>query len=275
MPVAKQAHLRTVLSRLRLMVSGSAALPTPTLEAWRRVSTHTLLERYGMTETGMILSNPYAPASARVPGAVGRPLPGVTVRLAPAEPGAAAAAATDGAELWVRGPTVFSEYWQKPEATAAAFTDGWFRTGDIAVATVDATPGAPPGLLYRLLGRASADIIKTSGFKVSALEIERELLAHPQLDECAVVGVPDPTGVTGEDVCLVAVLRPVDVRAVATPASPPPPLTLPALAAWAKAHLAPYKLPKRWLVVDAIPKNAMGKVNKKELRKLFDPVGTR
>ncbi len=110
---------------------------------------------------------------------------------------------------------------------------------------------------YRLVGRASVDVIKASGYKVSALEVERLLLEHPAIDECAVMGVVEPTGVYGEDICLMATLKPGQT------------LTLPDLVSWAKPKMAAYKLPRRLLVVQSIPRNAMGKVNKKELRKHF------
>src|SRR5690606_9800180 len=162
--------------RVRLMMSGSAALPVRTLERWREITGHTLLERYGMTEIGMALSNPLR--GERRPGCVGAPLPGVDVRIVD-EAGTPVAQGVPG-ELEVRGPCVFLEYWQRPEETAAAFRDGWFRTGDVAVVEQGA---------YRLLGRTSVDIIKTGGFKVSALEIEEVLRLHPAIQECAVVGV--------------------------------------------------------------------------------------
>src|SRR5262249_50734603 len=154
--------------RMRVMVSGSAALPVPVLEKWQAISGHILLERYGMTEIGMGISNPLH--GTRVPGHVGTPLPGVEVRLVdekgrPVEPGAPG-------EIEVRGPGVFTEYWRRPESTQQAFRDGWFRTGDVA-AVEDGS--------YRILGRSSVDIIKTGGYKVSALEIEEVLLSHPQI----------------------------------------------------------------------------------------------
>ena len=132
------------------MVSGSAALPVSTLERWKEVSGHTLLERYGMTEIGMALSNPLR--GERVPGSVGRPLPGVEVRLV-GEHGEPVATGTPG-EIEVRGPSVFKEYWGKPEATREAFRDGWFRTGDTAVVENG---------VYRILGRTNIDILKTGG----------------------------------------------------------------------------------------------------------------
>ena len=170
--------------RMRLMVSGSAALPVRTLERWREISGHTLLERYGMTEIGMALSNPLR--GERRPGFVGTPLPGVEVRLVD-ERGAPVVAGTPG-ELQVRGPTVFLEYWRRPDATAAAFQDGWFRTGDVAALERGS---------YRILGRSSVDIIKTGGYKISALEIEEVLRTHPAVAECAVGGSRTRSGASG------------------------------------------------------------------------------
>jgi len=239
---ATRARWSAGAQRLRLMVSGSAALPAATLERWREITGHTLLERYGMTEIGMALSNPLH--GERRPGSVGTPLPGVAVRIVddrgvPVSPG------TPG-ELEVQGGTVFLEYWERPDETAAAFRDGWFRTGDVAV--VD--DGA-----YRLLGRQSVDIIKTGGYKISALEIEETLRGHPAVAECAVVGVPDEEW--GERVCVA-----VETRADAT-------LTLAELQRWAKERLAPYKVPRALRVVDALPRNAMGKVTKPAVASLF------
>ncbi|MEW5724439.1 MAG: acyl-CoA synthetase, partial [Thermodesulfobacteriota bacterium] len=211
-------------ARLRLMVSGSAALPPRILEEWRRITGHVLLERYGMTEIGMALSNPLE--GERVPGSVGCPLPGVAVRLAD-ENGPTAGPG----EIQVKGPGVFLEYWRRPEETAACFTrDGWFRTGDAAVREGDR---------YRILGRQSVDIIKTGGEKVSALEIEAALLEHPRIKECAVVGLPDPEW--GQRVAAAVVLK--DEGG----------LDLDNLRAWAKERLAPYKVPARLLVLAALP----------------------
>ena len=229
-------------AHMRLMVSGSAALPVRTLERWREISGHTLLERYGMTEFGMALSNPLV--GERRPGSVGTPLPGVEVRLV-AEDGTPVGPGTSG-ELEVRGPGVFLEYWRRPEATAAAFRGGWFRTGDVAVVEDDA---------YRMLGRASVDIIKTGGYKISALEVEEVLRTHPAIAECAVVGVDDAEW--GERVCAAVELAPGSR------------LTLPDLRAWAKERLAPYKVPRALSVVPALPRNALGKVVKPEVTKLF------
>lgn len=230
----------------RLMVSGSAALPVPTLERWEAITGHRLLERYGMTEIGMALSNPLV--GERRPGFVGEPLPGVQVRLAddadhPVTTG-------NPGEIQVRGPTVFASYWQRPTETAAAFTaDGWFRTGDLAVVENGS---------YRILGRSSVDILKTGGEKISALEIEDVLRSHGGVADCAIVGVPDPEW--GERVCAAVVLR------------PPGEVSVDELRTWAKGRLAPYKVPKQILFVPDLPRNPMGKVTKPLVRELFDAV---
>ena len=187
-----RAALSQACAKLRLMVSGSAALPVSTLERWKEITGHTLLERYGMTEIGMALSNPYR--GERVPGSVGTPLPSVEVQLV-GENGEPVAPGTPG-EIEVRGPSVFKEYWGKPDATRDAFRDGWFRTGDTAVVENG---------VYRILGRTNIDILKTGGHKVSALEIEEALREHPAVAECAVVGVPDPEW--GERVAAAVVLN--------------------------------------------------------------------
>ncbi|MGQ0704465.1 MAG: acyl-CoA synthetase [Gemmatimonadales bacterium] len=245
---AAEAMDREAMSRgcraLRLMVSGSAPLPVATLEEWERISGHVLLERYGMTELGMALANPLH--GERRPGSVGRPLPGVEVRLVE-DDGNPVSAGTPG-QIEVRGPNVFLEYWRRPEETAAAFRNGWFRTGDIAVVEDG---------YYRILGRSGTDIIKTGGYKVSALEIEEELRAHPAIAECAVVGIADPEW--GERVGAAVELRPG--------AS----LTLEGLQEWARKRIAPYKLPRALRCVGALPRNAMGKVVKPEVVKLFTP----
>jgi malonyl-CoA/methylmalonyl-CoA synthetase len=229
--------------RTRLMMSGSAALPVQTLERWREITGHTLLERYGMTEIGMALANSLR--GERRPGMVGVPLPGVDVRLVD-ESGAAPPDGAPG-EIEVRGPAVFLEYWQRPEETRAAFRDGWFRTGDMAVVEQGS---------FRLLGRTAVDIIKTGGFKVSALEIEEVLREHPCIAECAVVGLSDQDW--GERVSVAAEL---------TAGSS---LSLEALQQWAKARLAPYKVPRSLIAVAALPRNAMGKVVKPEVAALFN-----
>ncbi len=238
----RRARLSQSCLKLRLMVSGSAALPVSTLQCWKEISGHTLLERYGMTEIGMALSNPLQ--GERVPGTVGTPLPSVVVQLV-GDNGKPVAPGTPG-EIEVRGPSVFAEYWGKPDATRDAFRDGWFRTGDTAVVENG---------VYRILGRTNIDILKTGGHKVSALEIEEALRKHPAVAECAVVGVPDPEW--GERVAAALVLNDGDA------------LDLPSLRTWAKELLAAYKLPSRLLLLDALPRTAMGKVIKPAVVALF------
>ncbi len=243
-PEERQAVWSSCAARLRLFVSGSAALPVRVLEEWRAITGHTLLERYGMTEIGMALSNPLE--GERRPGFVGTPLPGVEVRLV-RDDGDEAAAGNPG-EILVRGPGVFREYWLRPDATGAAFTaDGWFRTGDVAVVEAGA---------FRILGRRSVDIIKTGGEKVSALEIEDALREHPAITDCAVVGLPDPEW--GE--CVAAAVT-------VTPGSA---LLLADLRNWARDRLSAPKLPRRLLVLDGLPRNAMGKIAKPALIQLFE-----
>ncbi|MHB8067672.1 MAG: acyl-CoA synthetase [Desulfobaccales bacterium] len=227
--------------QLRLMVSGSAALPVPILEKWQEISGHVLLERYGMTEIGMAISNSLE--GRRYPGCVGQPLPGVQARLM--EQGAPAPSGTPG-EIEIRGHAVFLEYWGKPEETKKSFRDGWFLTGDVAV---------EENGIYRILGRSSVDIIKTGGYKVSALEIEEVLLTHPDISEVAVVGVADP--VWGE--CVVAALV---LRAGAG-------LDTKSLRAWGKERLATYKVPQEAVILQELPRNAMGKVSKPDLKKII------
>ena len=247
---AASAERREVLSRgcagIRLMVSGSAALPVSTLLRWKEISGHTLLERYGMTEIGMALSNPLH--GDRVPGSVGKPLPDVEVQLVAGD-GKLVPPGTAG-EIEVRGPGVFTEYWGQPEATRSAFRDGWFRTGDTAVVENG---------VYRILGRTSSDILKTGGHKVSALEIEEVLRQHPAVAECAVVGVPDAEW--GERVAAAVVLNERQM------------LDLPSLRSWALKLLAVHKVPSRLLVLNALPRNAMGKVVKPSVVELFKDTG--
>jgi malonyl-CoA/methylmalonyl-CoA synthetase len=239
----ERATLSAGFRRLRLMVSGSAALPVAMMERFAAISGHTLLERYGMTELGMVLGNPLH--GERRAGHVGVPFPGVEVRLVD-EHGAPVPEGEPG-EIQVRGAGVFREYFQKPEATARAFTpDGFFRTGDIAVRD---------GAMHRILGRESVDILKTGGFKVSALEIEDVLRAHPAIVDCAVVGVQDDEW--GQRIAVA-----MELRAGET-------LELAALRTWAKERLAPYKVPTRMRVVATLPRNALGKVQKPDVTRDF------
>jgi malonyl-CoA/methylmalonyl-CoA synthetase len=243
----RQENMSAGSARMRLMVSGSAALPVRVLEQWQQISGHFLLERYGMTEIGMALSNPLH--GQRRSGFVGKPLPQVEVRLVD-ESGEIVASGTPG-EIQVKSPGVFGEYWQNPAATAKAFRDGWFCTGDLAVVEDGS---------YRILGRMSVDIIKTGGYKVSALEIEEVLRTHPDIVECAVVGIEDLEW--GERVCAAVVLPP-DRQ-----------LTLESFRCWAKERLAVYKVPREISIVTELPRNAMGKVVKPTVMELFSKVGS-
>jgi len=239
----QQQAMTEACRKLRLMVSGSAALPVTTLEKWRTVSGHTLLERYGMTEIGMGLSNPLH--GERCPGRVGSPLPRVQVRLVDE----AGKEINDGqsGQIQIKGPAVFKEYWRKPEATADAFTeDGWFKTGDVAICEDN---------IYRILGRNSVDIIKTGGYKVSALEIEASLRDHNAIDECAVVGVPDDEWGQRVGVAIIC----------ANGHS----IDLDTLRVWAKERLATYKVPSLLRVVEQLPRNPIGKVTKPAVVELF------
>lgn len=243
----EQARMSSACHSLRLMVSGSAALPVSVLDRWRHISGHTLLERYGMTEIGMALSNPLR--GRRAPGHVGTALPGVEVRLVD-DQGREGAPGTPG-EIEVRGANVFREYLGRPDATREAFRDGWFKTGDVAVVEDGG---------YRILGRKSVDIIKTGGYKVSALEIEEVLREYPGVEECAVVGVEDAEW--GERVCAALVPR-AGCR-----------IETDLIQQWSRERLAAYKVPSRFLVVNELPRNALGKVLKPDVATLFrQPAG--
>jgi len=241
---ATQARWAAGAARLRLATSGSAALPVTLAARWARVAGAVPLERFGMTEIGVGTSNPLDPGGRR-PGSVGFPLPTVETRIVDE---AGEVLAEGPGELHVRGPSLFAGYWQRPDATLAALAEGgWFKTGDVAVRT-------PEGHV-RLLGRTSVDILKSGGYKLSALEIEEALREHPAIAEVAVVGVPDEAW--GDRV--VAAVVPVPGRA----GECAPEL----LRAWAKERLAPYKVPRDVKVVASLPRNALGKVVKPELVK--------
>jgi malonyl-CoA/methylmalonyl-CoA synthetase len=245
---SERAAARRGFAGMRLLVSGSAALPVSLHTRFSQLSGHTLLERYGMTELGMALGNPLH--GERRPGSVGVPFPSVTARVV--DESGAELGETGAGELQIRGPNVFAGYWNRPEATRAVFTgDGFFRTGDVA--------SVERGY-YRLLGRESIDIIKTGGFKVSALEIEEVLREHPAIAEVAVLGIADAEW--GERVAAVAVLQPTAA------------VTLEELRAFGKQRLASYKVPSLLRCVEALPRNAMGKVQKPALRALWQPPPT-
>ncbi len=236
---------------IRLFTSGSAPLLAETFEKFRQRTGHTLLERYGMSETLMLASNPYFgdPSHDRIAGSVGPPLPGVQVRIARAD-GTPAAAGEVG-QVEVRSQSVFSGYWRQPDRTQEEFThDGWFRTGDLGCL---GAPGAPPGYL-RLVGRRK-DLIITGGYNVYPKEIEGYLNALPGVLESAVVGLPHPD--FGEAVCAFLVM---DRSVELDPAQ---------VVGKLKEAIAGFKVPKRVWQVPELPRNAMGKVQKNVLRQQY------
>ncbi|XP_045540433.1 malonate--CoA ligase ACSF3, mitochondrial [Papilio machaon] len=283
----------TLASKMRLMCAGSAPLPDTLFRKWEEISGIRLLERYGMSEVGMALSNPYRPVEQRQVGCVGVPLPGVTARIATVDElkplitvespvpdtqisldklglSGTKEFFTDSkgsewkqptveihernqddeyeGELLLKGPAVFTRYWNRlPQLNASDFTsDGWFRTGD----TASYSAGR-----FRILGRTSVDIIKTSGYKVSALQVESAVLEHPDVADVAVLGVQDDT--YGEIITAVVVTK--DNAK----------LTLKDIKDVAGKKLPPYSLPRKLLLVEQMPRNAMGKLDKKEIRKVF------
>jgi len=239
--VEARKNLKQAMKKFRLMVCGSAALPVSVMEKWEEVSGHVLLERYGMTEIGMGISNPYE--GLRKPGSIGMPLPGVSVRLV--DENMQSVINGEAGEIQIKGENVFKEYWNKPDATAKEFTsDGWFKTGDVAVVEEG---------YYRILGRSSVDIIKSGGYKLSALEIEEVLRSHDLVDDCAVVGIADEEW--GELV----------VAAVVAKAG----LEQHQLNQWMRTQMPTYKTPRKYLLVKELPRNAMGKVVKNEVKTMF------
>ncbi|WP_428029062.1 malonate--CoA ligase [Ancylobacter sp.] len=228
---------------MRLFISGSAPLLAETHRAWRAATSHAILERYGMTETGMNTSNPYD--GARLAGTVGFPLPGVELRVVAPESGEALGAGEIGM-IEVRGPNVFQGYWRMPEKTAAEFHDGWFVTGDLGLI-------GPDGYV-QIVGRGK-DLVISGGYNVYPKEIETEIDALPGVVESAVIGLPHPD--FGEGVTAVVVARPdaaLDEKSV-----------IDAL----EHRLARYKLPKRVIFLDDLPRNTMGKVQKNLLREQY------
>lgn len=241
LPASDQKTIYEALVKFRLMVSGSAALPVSVMEKWHIISGHWLLERYGMTEIAMAISNPFH--GERRPGHVGLPLPGVSVRLM-CDTELITEELVPG-EIQIKGPNVFQSYWNKPTATQETFTEeGWFKTGDVA--HLD-------GGYYKILGRSSMDIIKSGGYKLSALEIEEVLRVHPDIDDCGVVGLPDDEW--GEVVAAVLVLKNA--------------LTKVEINAWLRERLPAYKVPRLYHFVEELPRNVMGKVTKNDLKLMF------
>ncbi|MET9497035.1 acyl-CoA synthetase [Streptomyces sp. NPDC006552] len=237
--------LAEALASARLLVSGSAALPVHDHERITAATGQRVVERYGMTET-LMNTSVRADGEPR-PGTVGVPLPGVELRLTE-EDGTSEVPAGDPeavGEIQVRGPNLFLEYLNRPDATAAAFAPGgWFRTGDMAVRDRDG--------YVRIIGRKATDLIKSGGYKIGAGEIENALLEHPGVKEAAVTGAPDPD--LGERV--VAWIVPAD------PADPP---RAGALADHVAARLAPHKRPRTVRYLDMLPRNDMGKILKRAL----------
>ncbi|MEO5924854.1 MAG: AMP-binding protein [Bryobacteraceae bacterium] len=237
------AAAREIGARMRLFVSGSAPLPAQVLEDFLKLFGHTILERYGMTETLMNISNPYE--GERRPGSVGFPLPGITVRVVDNE----GRDIPDGetGEVYLKGPNVFAGYWRRDEATRNAFAHdekgAWFKTGDLCIRSADG--------YHTLCGRRS-DLIISGGFNIYPREIEEFLMEQPGIAEAAVAGEAHP--VRGEVPVAFLVLRdgPVDTAA---------------LDAVCRQNLASFKIPRRFQIVDKLPRNALGKVQKHLLPK--------
>ena len=244
--LAEPGLTRDAACNMRLFIAGSAPLLIETFTDWQKRTGHTILERYGMSETGMLTSNPYDTGQgARRGGTVGFPLPGVSLRV---QDDAGAALATDEiGGIQVKGPNVFKGYWRMPEKTAEEFTaDGYFKTGDV---------GKIDALGYVTIVGRSKDLIISGGYNVYPAEIEGYLNALPGVMESAVVGVPDVDfGEVG--VAVVIAKSGVDLN---------PQAILAAL----KSKIANFKIPKRCELVDELPRNAMGKVQKNLLRARF------
>jgi malonyl-CoA/methylmalonyl-CoA synthetase len=230
------------LSRVRLITSGSDRLPDEVFTGFQQMFGYTLLERYGMTETGMNCSNPLK--GERRLGSVGLPLSGVEVRIVNPENNGPLPEGEIG-EVQLRGPNVFKGYWKQPQKTAESFTDGWFRTGDLGFFE-------PNGYLT-LCGR-SKDLIISGGLNIYPPEVERVLAEHPAVAACAVIGCPDREW--GERVTAVVVLNQGESASEAD------------LISFCRERLAPYKSPKFIAFKEDLPRNAMGKVQKAELRKI-------
>ncbi len=252
--LAEHTFTEAACSTIRLFVSGSAPLSYETFREFQERTAHTILERYGMTETNMLASNPYDPHhGGRLGGTVGRPLPGVAIRVvddrgnlcAPGEIGS----------IEVKGPNVCLGYWRAPEKTKQDFTpDGWFKTGDVGrFGGVTAGVKAPPNYLT-IVGR-DKDLIITGGYNVYPKEIEGYVDTLPGVAESAVFGVPHPD--FGEAVAAVVVPRPNAELVEAQ------------MISMLKQQIANFKVPKRIFVVAELPRNVMGKVQKNVLRQIY------
>lgn len=245
---------RQVCRNMRLFISGSAPLLTETFNAFRERSGHTILERYGMSETVMLASNPYRSAEGeRLGGTVGKPLPGVELRVV--DDAGRTLAAGDIGHIQVRGPNVFSGYWRMPEKTREEFTaDGWFKTGDVGRYGGVSGGRAVPDDYLSIVGR-SKDLIISGGYNVYPKEIEGFIDDMPGVAESAVIGVPHPD--FGEAVVAVVVPKPQ--------AS----LDTHAMLAALKQNIANFKVPKRIHIAAELPRNTMGKVQKNILRETY------
>ena len=236
--IVSDADARAIGKRARLFVSGSAPLPAHVHAAFHERFGHTILERYGMSEALMIMSNPYH--GERRPGSVGPTLPGVSARIV--DDNGDVLGDGDVGEVEIRSPHLFAEYWRRPDATTAAFHDGWFRTGDLGVRSPDG--------YYTLRGRRG-DLIISGGFNIYPREIEEMLLEDPRVREVAIVGAPD--GVRGEvPIAFVVCDDRLDVAE---------------LEAACRAQMASFKVPRAFVRIDALPRTALGKVQKHLLPK--------
>jgi len=254
--LADPRFTRETCRNMRLFISGSAPLLTETFDEFQRRSGHTILERYGMSETVMLTSNPYREADgSRIGGTVGRPLPGVSLRVVDDE-GQLLGEGRTG-HVQVKGPNVFSGYWRMPEKTREEFTpDGWFRTGDVGRwgSAEGDTDASVPGDYLSIVGR-SKDLIISGGYNIYPKEIETVIDTWPGVAESAVIGVPHPD--FGEAVVAVVVPRP-GVQLAADE-----------IIAGLKGRIANFKVPKQVHVVQELPRNTMGKVQKNVLRTAY------
>ena len=236
------AIAREIGTFMRLFVSGSAPLPAQVMEDFRARYSHTILERYGMSETLMNISNPYE--GERRPGTIGFPLPGVSAQILNAD--LHPVHGTETGEVYLKGPNVFAGYWRREDATREAFVNGWFKTGDLATRSPDG--------YYTLCGRRS-DLIISGGFNIYPREIEEFLQEQPGIKEAAVVARPDR--VRGEvPVAYIVTSGPVDLAKVE---------------AACRTELASFKIPREFTVVESLPRNAMGKIVKHQLPKRSIP----
>lgn len=272
-------------NKIRLMISGSAPLPQTVFQRWKEITGHKLLERYGMTEIGMCLSNTLKEDKVRqrFPGYVGQPLPGVQIRITKPDDINDVILETQGefgkgiwsqeddkeintikikpntpadseimGDLLVKGPTVFKEYWNNAEATTNSFTDGWFITGDVCAYD-------PVKNSFKILGRNNVDIIKSRGYKISALEMETKMLENHSIKDCVVIGVPDE--VQGQKIVALVSYR---SEKELTPEQTSQ--IIADLNKWCETKFASYGMPLIQ-IVSQIPRNQMGKVNKIDLVK--------